>query len=65
MWYRAVCIKTADLSKEKNHTVYFLDWGVEYSVSPEDTCEMSKEFIYLPASAHKCYVMGNTIDYKC
>ncbi|XP_050543343.1 uncharacterized protein LOC126906674 isoform X2 [Daktulosphaira vitifoliae] len=57
LWYRALCVKKPDMfNKNNNYTVYFLDWGIEYSVIPEDLREMPKNFIYLPASAIKCFV---------
>lgn len=45
---------------ENNHgyEVYFLDWGMEYLTNVEDINKMPKDFIYLPATAHKCYVKG-------
>lgn len=55
LWYRAICIKSAD-SLNGNITVYFLDWGIEYSVNT--VYKMSKEFVYLPATAHKCCLQG-------
>ncbi|VVC36208.1 Hypothetical protein CINCED_3A022077 [Cinara cedri] len=58
LWYRAICIKTADPLNKNLYTIYYLDWGIEYFVSDQDICEMSKEFLYLPATAHKCYIPG-------
>jgi len=60
LWYRAICVKAPnDLDKNVNDfMVYFLDWGMEYLTNVEDIRKMSKEFIYLPATAHKCYVKG-------
>lgn len=54
-----MCIKTEDSLNENLYTVYYLDWGEEYSVGIQDICEMSKEFVYFPATAHKCYIPGN------
>lgn len=59
LWYRAICIKIGNTTDEACYTVYFLDWGVEYSVNARDVCKMSKEFVYLPATAHKCIIEGN------
>ncbi|KAL4112570.1 hypothetical protein QTP88_016325 [Uroleucon formosanum] len=58
LWYRAICVKTPnDLDKNDNdYIVYFLDWGMEYLIKVEDIKKMPKDFIYLPATAHKCYV---------
>ncbi|XP_022162076.1 uncharacterized protein LOC111027893 isoform X7 [Myzus persicae] len=58
LWYRAICVKAPnDLDKnDKDCMVYFLDWGMEYLTNVEDIRKMSKDFIYLPATAHKCYV---------
>lgn len=61
VWYRAVCIKTTGCTlKENNYTVYFLDWGMEYLVNAENIYKMTKEFVYLPATAYKCYVKGKS-----
>jgi len=38
--------------------VYFLDWGLEYLTNVKDICKMPKDFVYLPATAHKCYLKG-------
>lgn len=59
LWYRAICVKSVNTAGGTCYTVYFLDWGVEYSVHAKDLRKMSKEFIYLPATAHKCCVQGN------
>ncbi|XP_026816248.1 uncharacterized protein LOC113555865 isoform X3 [Rhopalosiphum maidis] len=58
LWYRAICMKVPDdLSKnDYNYVVYFLDWGLEYYSNVKDICKMPKDFIYLPATAYKCYV---------
>ncbi|XP_060870995.1 uncharacterized protein LOC132945306 isoform X4 [Metopolophium dirhodum] len=58
LWYRAICVKAPnDLVKNDNdYMVYFLDWGMEYLTKDEDIKKMPKDFIYLPATAHKCYV---------
>lgn len=61
LWYRAVCINTAD--KLNKYYVYLLDWGIGYLVNAKDIYKMSKDFVYLPAAAHKCYVKGNFIDF--
>lgn len=60
MWYRAICVKAPnDLDKNDNdYMVYFLDWGMEYLTKVEDIKKMTKDFIYLPATAHKCYLKG-------
>lgn len=59
LWYRAICMKTASKPNESNLMVYFLDWGIDYLVNMKDICKMPKDFIYLPATAHKCYIEGN------
>lgn len=59
LWYRALCIKTAGAPNEHSLIIYFLDWGIEYSVNVENIRKMSKDFVYLPATAYKCYVEGN------
>lgn len=59
LWYRAMCVKTANSCNENYCEVYFIDWGVQYSVSIGNIHKISKEFIYLPASAFKCYIQGN------
>jgi len=60
LWYRAICVKAPnDLDKNDNdYMVYFLDWGMEYLTKVEDIKKMPKDFIYLPATAYKCYVKG-------
>lgn len=58
MWYRAICMKTSDKLNGNNYLIYFLDWGIEYLVNITEIYKMSKEFIFLPAAAHKCYVSG-------
>ncbi|XP_015365660.1 PREDICTED: uncharacterized protein LOC107162970 [Diuraphis noxia] len=60
LWYRAICVKVPnDLDEDDNgYMVYFLDWGMEYLTNVEDLNKMPKDFIYLPATAHKCYVKG-------
>jgi hypothetical protein len=35
-----------------------LDWGIEYFINAEEICKMSKDFVYLPATAHKCFIKG-------
>uniref|UniRef100_A0A2H8TG30 Tudor domain-containing protein 1 n=1 Tax=Melanaphis sacchari TaxID=742174 RepID=A0A2H8TG30_9HEMI len=58
LWYRAICVKTPnDVDKnDNNYMIYFLDWGLEYLTNVKDICKIPKDFIYLPAAAHKCYV---------
>lgn len=56
-----MCIKTATPT-DSNYTIYFLDWGIEYLVNAENVCKMSKDFVYLPATAHKCFLKGG---FKC
>lgn len=59
LWYRAICVKVPnDLDKNNDYLVYFLDWGMEYLTNIEDIKKMPKDFIYLPATAYKCYVKG-------
>ncbi|XP_050056969.1 uncharacterized protein LOC114132611 isoform X5 [Aphis gossypii] len=53
LWYRAICVNVSD---DNNYTVYFLDWGLEYLTNVKDICKMPKDFVYLPATAHKCYL---------
>lgn len=61
-WYRAICMNNFTDSEDNNgYLIYFLDWGIEYSVNVEDVRKMSKEFVYLPATAHKCNIQGNDI----
>lgn len=53
-----MCMKTPDKLNGNNYLIYFLDWGIEYLVNIADIYKMSKEFVYLPATAYKCYIQG-------